>query len=147
MELKNKTCKEFVELLGEKQPVPGGGGAAALVGAIGTSLNTMVANYSIGKKKFMGLEEKHTEIINKGKSLSEKLLMLIDEDAQNFEPLSKAYGLPKNTEEEKLHKEEVLQSCLKVACSAPVDMVECIRSEERRVGKECTSWGRARWAP
>ena len=126
MKLTERTCKEFADLLASKEAVPGGGGAAALVGALGVALNSMVANFSIGKKKFIDIEDKHRDIINRGYELKDELIELIDRDAENFLPLSKAYGIKASTDEEKAKKEEVLQSALKVACSAPVRMVECI---------------------
>lgn len=126
MRLSERSCEEFSRLLAIKEPVPGGGGAAALTGVLGIALNSMVANFSIGKKKFIQHEEKHKEILKKGEELRNKLLELIDKDAENFLPLSKAYGMPSSSEEEKKEKEVVLQSALKIACSAPVEMVECI---------------------
>jgi len=126
MKLTEKTCREFAELLASKEAVPGGGGAAALTGALGVALNSMVANFSIGKKKFIDVKEQHEEILRKGEELREALINLIDQDAENFLPLSKAYGLKADTDEEKKQKEEVLQQALKVACSAPVKMVEYI---------------------
>lgn len=72
------------------------------------------------------MEAKHQEIIDKSCDLMNKLMALIDEDAENFAPLSKAYGMPSATEEEKAEKEKVLQQCLLVAASGPVKMVEYI---------------------
>ena len=126
MQLSKITCEEFAQKLSSKEPVPGGGGVAALVGALGAALGSMVGNYSIGKKKFLGLEEKHQEIIDKSCDLMVKLLALIDEDAENFEPLSKAYGMPKDTPEQAAEKEAVLQKCLKNAAQGPIKMVEYI---------------------
>ena len=65
MKLSKITCEEFAAKLASKEPVPGGGGVAALVGALGAALGSMVGNYSIGKKKFLGMEAKHQEIIDK----------------------------------------------------------------------------------
>ena len=107
MVLTEKSCAEFAEKLASKEPVPGGGGVAALAGALGAALGTMVANYSIGKKAFLGMEDKHKEIIDKTTALREKMLGLVDEDAENFEPLSKAYGMPSSTDAEKEEKEKV----------------------------------------
>jgi formiminotetrahydrofolate cyclodeaminase len=126
MKLTDKTCRDFADLLASKEAVPGGGGAAALVGALGVALNSMVANFSIGKKKFMDIEDKHRDIINRGYELKDELIELIDKDAENFLPLSKAYGIKAITDEEKADKEKVLQDALKVACSSPMNMVECI---------------------
>lgn len=124
MKLTQLSCNEFAIELASKKPVPGGGGAAALVGAVGVALNTMVANYSIGKKKLIEYKEKHDNIIKRGEILRDKLIYLIDKDAENFEPLSKAYSMPNVSDEEKIAKEEMLQKCLKMACSAPVEILE-----------------------
>lgn len=126
MKLSQCTCEDFAVKLASKEPVPGGGGVAALAGSLGAALASMVANYSIGKKKFLGMEAKHQEIIDKSCDLMNKLMALIDEDAENFAPLSKAYGMPSATEEEKAEKEKVLQQCLLVAASGPVKMVEYV---------------------
>ncbi|MGD9566789.1 MAG: cyclodeaminase/cyclohydrolase family protein [Sedimentibacter sp.] len=122
--LTQKSSGEFAALLASKNPIPGGGGAAALTAALGTALNSMVANFSIGKKKFIDVKEKHEDLLKRGEVLREKLIDLVDKDAEFFEPLSKAYVMPSNTEEEKNQKEEILQKCLKVACSAPMETLE-----------------------
>ena len=114
------SCRDFAAILAAKKSVPGGGGAAALVSALGTALNTMVANFSIGKKKFINNKEQHEDLIKRGTELREKLVNLVDKDAECFEPLSKAYSMPSSTQEEKDKKEEVMQKCLKNACSAPM---------------------------
>lgn len=124
MKLTQLSCKEFAIELASKKPVPGGGGAAALVAALGASLNTMVVNYSIGKKKLIDYKAQHEDIIKRGETLRDKLIDLIDKDAENFEPLSKAYSMPNLTDEEKKQKDETMQSCLKVACSAPLEILE-----------------------
>lgn len=126
MELRKLTCEEFTEKLAAKEPVPGGGGVASLVGSIGVALNTMVCNYSIGKKKFLEYSEEHEEIIKEGQRLRERFLDLMEEDAENFIPLSKAYGIKAVTEEEKENKKNVLEKCLKDAVKAPIDTVKCI---------------------
>ena len=94
-------CNEFVEVLASKAPVPGGGGASALVGAIGTALGNMVGSLTVGKKKYADVEEEMWELKKKADELQKELLHLIERDAEVFEPLSKAYGMPRETEEEK----------------------------------------------
>lgn len=122
--LTQKSSREFAALLASKNPTPGGGGAAALVGALGVALNSMVANFSMGKKKFIDVKEKHEDLLKRGEILREKLIDLVDKDALVFEPLSRAYVMPSNTEEEKKAKDIELQKCLKVACSAPMETLE-----------------------
>ena len=123
MKISEKTCVEFVNVLASKSAVPGGGGAAALVGAIGMALGSMVCNLTIGKKKYAEYEESVNEILVKAREIEKKLLSMIDKDAKNFLPLSKAYGLPNSTEEEKKIKEEIMENALKVACEVPIDIV------------------------
>ena len=117
-------CNEFVEVLASKAPVPGGGGASALVGAIGTALGNMVGSLTVGKKKYADVEEEMWELKKKSDKLQEELLTLIERDAEVFEPLSKAYGMPRATEEEKAEKARVMEIVLKDACSVPMEIME-----------------------
>ena len=117
-------CNEFVEVLASKAPVPGGGGASALVGAIGTALGNMVGSLTVGKKKSADVEEEMYELKGKADALQKELLHLIERDAEVFEPLSKAYGMPRNTEEEKAEKARVMEIVLKDACSVPMEIME-----------------------
>ncbi|MEG1311144.1 MAG: cyclodeaminase/cyclohydrolase family protein [Romboutsia sp.] len=123
MKIAQKSCIDFVDVLASKSAVPGGGGAAALVGAIGMSLGSMVCNLTIGKKKYAEYEESVKEILDKATMIETDLLAMIDKDAECFLPLSKAYGLPKNTEEEIIIKEETMEKALKVACEIPISIV------------------------
>ena len=117
-------CNEFVEVLASKAPVPGGGGASALVGAIGTALGNMVGSLTVGKKKYADVEEEMYELKGKADALQKELLHLIERDAEVFEPLSKAYGMPRNTDEEKAEKARVMEIVLKDACSVPMEIME-----------------------
>lgn len=139
MNISEKTCVEFVDVLASKAAVPGGGGAAALVGAIGMALGSMVCNLTIGKKKYAEYEETIKGILLKASELEKDLLKMIDEDAKGFYPLSKAYGLPTSTDEEKQIKEETMQKALKVACEVPINIVrachKAIKLHEELVDK------------
>ena len=117
-------CNEFVEVLASKAPVPGGGGASALVGAVGTALGNMVGSLTVGKKKYADVEEEMWELKGKADALQKELLTLIERDAEVFEPLSKAYGMPRATEEEKAEKARVMENVLKDACSVPMEIME-----------------------
>ena len=117
-------CNEFVEVLASKAPVPGGGGASALVGAIGTALGNMVGSLTVGKKKYADVEEEMYELKAKCDKLQAELLQLIERDAEVFEPLSKAYGMPRATEEEKAEKARVMEIVLKDACAVPMEIME-----------------------
>ena len=117
-------CNEFVDVLSSKAPVPGGGGASALVGAVGTALGNMVGSLTVGKKKYADVEEEMYALKEKATKLQEELLRLVERDAEVFEPLSKAYGMPRATEEEKAEKARVMEIVLKDACSVPMEIME-----------------------
>ncbi|MBN2809639.1 MAG: cyclodeaminase/cyclohydrolase family protein [Deltaproteobacteria bacterium] len=123
MSMLNKSCKEFNEVLASKAPVPGGGGAAAMGGAIGMALSNMVGNLTIGKKKYADVEDEVKELVAKGAKVIAGLEALVDKDAEVFEPLSKAYGMPKSTPEEQKLKDETMEACGKTACSVPLDIM------------------------
>lgn len=139
MKIAQKSCIEFVDVLASKSAVPGGGGAAALTGSIGIALGSMVCNLTIGKKKYAEYEESVKCILEKARILEKELLDMIDEDAECFLPLSKAYGLPSSTEEEKKVKNETMESALKTACEVPIKIVnvcyEAIKLHEDLVDK------------
>ncbi len=115
----DKSCKEFVEVLASSAPVPGGGGAAAFGGAIGMALSNMVGNLTVGKKKYAEVEGEVKDLLEKGYKVISELERLVSRDAEVFEPLSKAYGIPKDdpTRAEKLEK------CAIVACSVPMEIM------------------------
>lgn len=139
MRISEKTCEDFVDVLASKSAVPGGGGAAALTGAIGIALGSMVCNLTIGKKKYAEHEESVRSILEKARSLEKDLIGMIDEDAECFLPLSKAYGLPSSTDEEKKIKSETMENALKKACEVPIKIVkvcyESIKLHEDLVDK------------
>ena len=124
MKYAEKPVTEFTDATFSKDPVPGGGGVSALAGALGTALGGMVCNLTTGKKKYAQYEDDIQRIMKEANEIKDSLIGMIDQDAENFLPLSKAYGLPTGTEEEKAHKAEVMEKCLKVACSVPVDIVK-----------------------
>ncbi|MCR4715873.1 MAG: cyclodeaminase/cyclohydrolase family protein [Lachnospiraceae bacterium] len=117
---------DFIKDLSSSAPVPGGGGASGLVAAVGMSLANMVMALTTGKKKYAEYQSEIEEIIDKANDITRELLNAMDEDAVAFEPLAKAYGLPKNTEEEIAHRNEVLESALVVAAEAPLNLMEKI---------------------
>lgn len=127
----NLTINEFIEKLGSKDAVPGGGGAAALTASLGISLCKMAANLTVGKKKFADVEAEMYEIIAECDILSAEFVGLIQKDADGFLPLSKAYGLPTETEEQKKYKEETLERELVHAAAVPFEIMEkCARAIE-----------------
>lgn len=117
------SCEDFVEVLSTKAPVPGGGGASALVGALGTALGNMVGSLTVGKKKYADVEADIIALKEKADALQKEFLHLVEEDARVFEPLSKAYGMPKDTREEKAKKAQVMEIALQDACSIPMEIM------------------------
>jgi len=117
------SIKEFNEILSSKAPVPGGGGASALVGALGISLGNMVGSLTVGKKKYAQVEPEIKELMQSATRLREELLELMNEDALVFEPLSKAYGMPSETEEDKKAKALVMAVVLKEASLVPLKIM------------------------
>lgn len=120
----NLSCQDFVEVLASKAPVPGGGGAAALVGSIGMALGNMVGSLTVGKKKYADVQEDIIALNEKAAALEARLLEFVGKDAEVFEPLSKAYGLPKETEEQQAYKAQVMAKCLEECCAVPMGIME-----------------------
>ncbi len=123
MTMADKSCSYFLDVLASKAPVPGGGGAAAMGGAIGMALSNMVGNLTVGKKKFADVEDEVKDLLEQGYRIIEELKVLVDKDAEVFEPLSKAYSLPKETAEQAAHKAKVMEECSKEACSVPLEIM------------------------
>lgn len=121
-----KRTTEFLAELSSASPVPGGGGASAAVGAFASALGMMVANLTIGKKKYAEYEEEILAARSELARLQDELVRLTDEDAKAFEPLSRAYGLPKDTEEQRVEKERVMEQALYEASLAPLQIMETI---------------------
>ena len=124
MGFSDKSCSEFVEVLASKAPVPGGGGASAMVGALATALGNMVGSLTVGKKKYAAVEEEMRALKDRCDRLQKDFLHLVERDAEVFEPLARAYSMPKNTEEEKAEKARVMEIVLRDACSVPMEIME-----------------------
>lgn len=118
MRFAKRTVHEFVKETASANPVPGGGGVAALAGALAAALGEMVGNLTVGKPRYAEVEEDIKALLVRSEDLRERLLQLIDEDADNFEPLSRAYGIPKDDPK----REEVLEECLRVAAKGPEEI-------------------------
>ena len=117
---KENTLDGFTQALADKVSVPGGGGAAALAGALAAALGSMAANFTIGKKKYAMYEEDLKDIISNTAKMRQKLLDLIDEDAKAFEPLSKAYAIPKDDPS----KAKALEAATMNAIYPPLDIMD-----------------------
>ena len=114
----------FLDALSSKQPVPGGGGASALSGALASALGLMVGNLTIGKKKYAAVEADVQDGMRCLEQLQREMVSLADRDAQVFAPLAAAYSLPAGTEEEKAYKEQVMEKNLLAASLVPMEIME-----------------------
>lgn len=106
-------CSEFIGALGSSAPIPGGGGAAALCGAISAALCAMVGNITASKK------EEAAELAASANQLAERFLLLVDADAEGFKPLSDIYSMPKDTP----NYDELKRAAVIKACEAPMEMI------------------------
>lgn len=122
---KEYSCQDFCEVLASKAPVPGGGGASALAGALAIALGNMVGNLTIGKKKYAAVEAEILACNSQAEQLRLRFLDLIQADGDSFAPLAAVYRLPSGTDEERAIKEEKLQVALLDACVVPEKIMEC----------------------
>ena len=120
MDMTLESCRTFVEVLASNEPAPGGGGAAALVGAIGTALGNMVGSLTVGKKKYAEVEEEIIALKAKCDALQTELLNQVEADDEGFVPLAKAYGIPKDDP----NRDAVLEAATITACAVPMHIME-----------------------
>ena len=113
------SCTDFAAALAAKESVPGGGGAAALVGALSAALCSMAANFTAGKKKYAACEGDIQRILVEAEALRRCLLELVEADAAGFEPLAKAYAIPKEDPD----RDAVMEKATLQACAAPMEML------------------------
>lgn len=115
---------EYIKELGSKAPVPGGGGASAVAGALSAALSSMVCNLTVGKKSYISVEDDVKKILEDMNKHMESFIKLSDKDAEVFYPLSQAYGFkPQNDEEKKMH-EENMEKLLFDAAMVPLDIMK-----------------------
>ena len=118
---------EFLAELGSKAATPGGGGAAAVLGAVGAALSGMVAHLTIGKKKYAAVEADMQSLLARADALRAKLAEAIDADANAFDTLMRAYGLPKVAEQDLVTRDAAIQDALGSAIAAPLDCARLCR--------------------
>lgn len=115
---------DYLEVLASKAPVPGGGGASALGGALAAALGQMVANLTVGKKRYADVEEEMQGFLCALNICQMEMTALADKDAEVFAPLAAAYGLPSETEEQKAEKDRVMEENLLAASLVPIQIME-----------------------
>ncbi len=117
--LVNMSLKAFANETASDSPAPGGGSIAAYAGALGASLATMVANLSAHKRGWDARLEEFSTWAVKGQQLKDELLALVDEDTLAFDAIMNAFGLPKDTAEEKAARKQAIQNATKYAVEIP----------------------------
>jgi len=120
-----EALKKYLDDLAGRLPAPGGGSAAALVAALGVSLMSMVANFTVGKEKYKDFEEEMKNVLSSSESLRLQLTDLVDEDVESYSKLSSAYKLPKDSPAEREVRQKAIQKGLKQALSVPLEICMC----------------------
>ena len=122
--LVDKSVRDFLGELASCAPVPGGGSVAALSAGLASALTEMVANLTVGKKGFEGIEEEMKQITQEASECREKFLKDIDKDAEAFNKVMDAFRLPKNTQEEMDKRKQVIQDEFKNAALVPLEVAK-----------------------
>ena len=126
-QIKDNKIEEFLDALASQAATPGGGGAAAIIGAMGAALVSMVCNLTIGKKKYAEVEADMKEVLAKTEVLRQKLTGMIEDDAKAFDKVMAAYGMPKETDADKAKRDAAIQEALKLATDVPLACARAAR--------------------
>ena len=128
MKLIDQSINEFTGLLASGAPAPGGGSVAALQGALGASLLSMVASLTVGRAKYIDNESLMKDVILKAEELRLRALDIIDRDTEAYNMVSDVFTMPKSTEKEKALRHDAMQNALKGCTLVPFEMMECAYS-------------------
>lgn len=118
--IKDNRIEEFLDALASQAATPGGGGAAAIIGAMGAALVSMVCNLTIGKKKYAEVEADMKDVLGKTEALRQRLTGMIEDDAKAFDAVMGAYGMAKETDADKAARDQAIQAALKQATDVPM---------------------------
>jgi methenyltetrahydrofolate cyclohydrolase len=125
--LTKKSVAAFLDELASPSPAPGGGSVAALAGALGAALTSMVCNLTTGKKKYLAVEEEMKKILVQSEELREKFTTLVEKDTQAFNKVMEAFGLPKDTDPQKALRGAAIGEATKEATLVPLEVMKhCI---------------------
>lgn len=122
--LTKKTVIQFLDELASNSPAPGGGSVAALAGAAGAALASMVCNLTIGKKKYADVQNEMAHVLQQTEQLRSELALLIDRDTEAFNTVMAAFGLPKGTEQEQATRTAAIQEATKSATLIPLQVMK-----------------------
>lgn len=118
--IKDNRIEEFLDALASQAATPGGGGAAAIIGAMGAALVSMVCNLTIGKKKYAEVEADMKDVLGKTEALRRRLTGMIEDDAKAFDAVMGAYGMAKETDQQKAARDQAIQAALRQATDVPM---------------------------
>ncbi len=122
-----KTMNAFLDELASSSPAPGGGSVAALAGALGSALTSMVCNLTIGKKKYAEVENDMKKVVGQSEDLRRRFTELIERDTQAFNKVMEAFALPKDTEPQKALRNAAVKEATKEATLVPLEVMKhCI---------------------
>lgn len=128
MALTDKSVGTFLDELASDAPAPGGGSVAALSGALGAALISMVCNLTVGKKKYADVQEEIKALLDQSEALRKEFVELLEEDVRAFTRVSEAMKMPRDTEEQKAARAEAMDKALKAATSVPMRVAEnCVK--------------------
>ena len=120
------TIKEFINKVISNDPVPGGGSVSALNGALAAALSAMVANLTVGRKKYVEVNDLMQELSARFEKLSQKLIEDVDRDSDAYNRVFAAFKLPKETDEEKQIRSEAIQKETKYAAQVPMEVARAV---------------------
>lgn len=119
--IKDQPIQQFLDELASKASTPGGGSAAAIMGAMGAALGSMVGNFTVGKKGYEDVDAEMRDILEQTEQLRDKMTDMIRADIEVFNKVMGAYGMPKDTDEQKAERSQAIQAALKEATDVPLD--------------------------
>lgn len=120
---KDEPLRKYIDDASAGTPTPGGGSVSALAGALGSTMAAMAANFTVGKKKYADVEPRVREILDKLQAGCDRLVEFMQRDTEAYGEVSAAYGMPKDTPEQKAQRTEAIQAGLKTAMAVPLDTV------------------------
>jgi len=122
--LTTKTVNDFLSDVASSSPAPGGGSVSALAGSLGAALTSMVCRLTIGKKKYLDVQAEMEETLKRSENLRTQLTSVIDEDTEAFNKVMNAFGLPKETDEQKSVRNKAIQDATKAATLVPLKLMK-----------------------
>jgi len=122
------TIEQYLNDAASSKPAPGGGSVSALAGALGTAMGSMAANFTVGKKKFADVEPRVKELLASLAKEQAALLQLMDEDVTAYSTVSKAYGMSRETDDQKKERRAAIQKALVVAMDVPLRIIRSCSS-------------------